>query len=310
MHIAIIAYDAISPFMLSTPIAVFGESFPDDVHRVDVCAERPVITAQRGLTVQVRHGLEAASAADLLILPGWRNADEPVPDAVTRVIRAAVDRGAIVAGLCLGAYGLAQAGVLDGRRATTHWACVPAFAARFPRVRVDAGAIFVDEGQVVTSAGIAAGLDCCLHLLARISGQAEANRVARRMVVAPQRGGSHPQVIERPAPVSLTEHRVAELLDRLRSDPVDVPSFETLAGQVGASPRSLGRHIRARTGDNLGGWLRRSRLMRAQELLAAGNPIELTATRSGFPDGQALRVAFRRELGMTPSQWMMRQRIG
>ncbi|MGB6241819.1 MAG: helix-turn-helix domain-containing protein [Castellaniella sp.] len=310
MHIAIIAYDAISPFMLSTPIAVFGEPFADEAHQVDVCAEHPVISTQGGLTVQIPHGLDTASTADLLILPGWRHADEPLPEPVVRVIRATVDRGGIVAGLCLGAFGLAQAGVLDGRRATTHWACIPAFAARFPRVQVDAGAIFVDEGQVVTSAGIAAGLDCCLHLLARISGQAEANRVARRMVIAPQRGGGHPQVVERPAPVSQTDHRVAELLDRLRADPVDVPPFEVLARQVGASPRSLARHIRARTGDNLGGWLRRSRLLRAQALLAAGDPIELTATRSGFPDGQALRVAFRRELGMTPRQWMMRQRIG
>ncbi|WP_322998620.1 GlxA family transcriptional regulator [Castellaniella sp.] len=310
MRIAIIAYEAISPFMLSTPIAVFGEPFADGDHRVEVCADRPDVATQGGLMVRIPNGLDAASAADLLILPGWRDADELVPDPIVQVIRAAVERGALVAGLCLGAFGLAQAGVLDDRRATTHWACVPAFAQRFPRVQVDPGAIFVDGGPVVTSAGMAAGLDCCLHLLARISGQAEANRVARRMVVAPQRGGGHPQLIERPTPATLTEHRVADLLDRLRVDPVGVPPFEVLARQAGTSPRSLGRHIRARTGDNLGGWLRRSRLMRAQALLAEGNPIELTATQSGFPDGQALRAAFRRELGMTPRQWMMRQRIG
>ncbi len=117
-------------------------------------------------------------------------------------LRDAHERGAVVVGLCLGAFGLAQAGLLDGRRATTHWAHAATFAARFPQVEVDAGALFVDEGAVLTSSGIASGLDCCLHLLARLRGAGEANRVARHLVVAPQRAGAQPQLIARPSPAS------------------------------------------------------------------------------------------------------------
>lgn len=308
MRIAILAYDGISPFMLSTPIAVFAEFSPPGTHQIDVCAATPSISASGGLSIGVANTLEGAATADLVILPGWRDANEPLPQAMIDVLIRAAERGAIVAGLCLGAFGLAQARLLDGRRATTHWACAEEFAARYPNVDVDPGAIFIDEGVVLTCAGVASGLDCCLHLVARISGQAEANRIARHLVVAPQRSGANPQLLERPAPASVIEHRVAALLETLWANPLHLPSLDELAQRAGVSPRSLTRHIRTRTGDNLGGWLRRARLALAQGLLAAGNPIELTATQSGFPDGQALRTAFRREHRMSPRQWVASQR--
>lgn len=198
MRVAVIAYDRISPFMLSTPLAVFGEPFLAAGHRVDVCAAEPRVAAGAGLTIEVPHSLETARTADVIVLPGWRNHAEPVPGAIVDELRHAGARGAVVAGLCLGAFGVAQAGLLDGRRATTHWARADDFAARFPAVTVDPGAIFVDEGPVLTSAGVASGLDCCLHLLARVAGATEANRVARYLVVAPQRSGAHPQLVARP----------------------------------------------------------------------------------------------------------------
>jgi transcriptional regulator GlxA family with amidase domain len=311
MRIAIIAYDGISPFMLSTPLAVFGEPFLASGHQVHVCSDIPEVSATGGLTIRTGHGLEHARGADLVLLPGWRHADEAVSSEITTTLRSAAEDGAIVVGLCLGAFGLADAGLLDGRHATTHWSRTAELAARFPRVTVNPKAIFVDEGQVITSAGIAAGLDCCLHILARISGIAEANRIARHLVVAPQRSGAQPQLFDRPAPVSSTEHRVAELLERLRSDPLEVPSLDDLAGQTGLSRRSLTRHIRARTGGNLGGWVRRARLARAQEMLAGkGGRLDQIAASCGFPDAQALRTAFSAELGMTPRQWLVRQRLG
>jgi transcriptional regulator GlxA family with amidase domain len=310
MRLAILAYDQISPFMLSTPLAVFGEPFLAGGHRVDVCAAQQRFSATGGLTIEAPLPLAAAREADVVILPGWRDADERVPAAITSELRAAEARGAMVVGLCLGAFGLAEAGLLDGRRATTHWARVESFAARYPQVSVDPGALFVDQGQVLTSAGIASGLDCCLHLLGRISGTAEANHVARHLVVAPQRAGEQPQLIARPAIGSSADRRITDVLEQLRADPASAPSLDELAHRVGMSRRSLTRHIRARTGGNLGDWLRRVRLARAQDLLAGGaRGLEDVAARCGFPDAAALRTAFRAELGLTPRQWLARQRV-
>lgn len=308
MRIAVLAYDKISPFMLSTPLAVFGEPFVACHHQIEVCANE-ALSAIGGLAIAASHPLDAGREADMVILPGWRDAEEPLPDDIIAVLNAASERGAIVVGLCLGAFGLAQAGLLDGRRATTHWARAELFAARYPTVSVDAGALFVDEGQFLTSAGIASGLDCCLHLLARISGASEANRVARHLVVAPQRAGEQPQLLERPAIVSTADRRTTELLEALRADPRLVPSLDDLAMQAGMSRRSLSRYIRARTGGSLGQWLKQVRLARAQDILVSGEQgVETVAENAGFPDAHALRSAFRSELGLTPTQWLARQR--
>lgn len=310
MRLAVLAYDGISPFMMSTPLAVFAEPFLAGGHTVEVCAAQSRFSASGGLVMETPHGLERAQAADVVILPGWRDVEEPVPAPLLSVLRAAHGRGAIVAGLCLGAFGLAQAGLLDGRRATTHWARADLFAARHPTVQVDATALFVDEGQVLTSAGVASGLDCCLHLLARVSGVGEANRVARHLVVAPLRAGEQPQILDAPALRSPQDQRIAALLERLRAEPATPPTLEALAASAGVSRRSLTRHIRARTGGSLGDFIRRARVARAQECLAAGaRGLEAVAARAGFPDAQALRAAFRAELGMTPSQWLARQRV-
>lgn len=310
MRIAVLAYDRISPFMLSTPVAVFGEPALAGAHSIDVCASQPRLAASGGMTIEVALPLEAARAADVVILPGWRDANEPTPPDIVAELRHAGARGAIVVGLCLGAFGLADAGLLDGRRATTHWAFADALAARRPEVNVDTGALYVDAGQVLTSAGVASGLDCCLHLLARLSGIGEANRVARHLVVAPLRTGEQPQLIARPAIGSSTDHKVSELLAALFADPSASPSLDELAGRVSMSRRTLTRHIRARTGGSLGEWLKRARLARAQDMLADGaRGLEDVAQRCGFPDTHALRAAFRTELGVTPTQWLARQRL-
>lgn len=310
MRITVVAYDGISPFMLSTPLAVFGEPFLASGHTVDVCSSTRTLVSSGGLTIETHRPLHAAREADILILPGWRDAAEPVSAAIVSELREAEARGAIVVGLCLGAFGLAEAGLLDNRRATTHWARAELFAARYPNVTVDAGAIFVDEGRILTSAGIASGLDCCLHLLARISGVNEANRIARHLVLAPQRMGEQPQLLERPAIGSSADRRIADMLETLRADPSRTPSLDDLAERMGMSRRTLTRHIRARTGGTLGEWIKRARVVRAQELLSAGaRGLEDVALRSGFPDAHALRAAFRIELGVTPSQWLARQRL-
>lgn len=310
MRLAVLAYDGISPFLLSTPLAVFGEHFRAGGHRMDVCANGARFSAIGGLAVEVSSTLDMAREADIVILPGWRSAEEPVADEIVSQLRAADARGAVIVGLCLGAFGLAAAGLLDGRRATTHWTATETFARRYPAVIVDGGALFVDEGRILTSAGVASGLDCCLHLVARLAGIAEANRIARQLVVAPQRVGHQPQLIESPAISGSAHRRITEILEALRADPSRTPSLDELAQHAGMSRRSLTRHIRARTGDNFGGWLRRTRVARAQEILAAGvSGLEDIAARCGFPDAHALRMAFRSELGVTPTQWLARQRL-
>lgn len=311
MDIAVIAYEGINPFMLSTPLAVFGGARLLNDHRVFVCAEANRISTSAGITLETPHLLDAAEEADVVILPGWRDASEAVPPAIVEQLRSAHARDAVAVGLCLGAFGLAETGLLDGRRATTHWAAVEAFRDRFPAVQIDPTAIFIDSGPVLTSAGVASGLDCCLHLLARLSGVAEANHVARGLVLAPQRSGEQPQLIERPAPASTAEARVADILERLWANPTGNPSLDVMAAEAGMSRRSLSRHIRSRTGGSLGGWLRRARIARAQDsLLRGGKGLEGIAVNCGFPGVQSLRKAFRTELGMTPSQWLARQRVG
>lgn len=296
--------------MLSTPLAVFGEPFLASGHQVDVCSAVPRFPANGGLTIETSRALDDARDADVVILPGWRDAHEPVSGEIVAELKAAYERGAMVVGLCLGAFGLAEAGLLDGRRATTHWARAEVFAARYPKITVDSGALFVDEGRILTSAGIASGLDCCLHLLARLSGIGEANRIARHLVVAPQRAGAQPQLIERPTLGSSADRRVTEILETMRTEPSVAPSLDELAARAGMSRRSLTRHIQARTGGSLGEWLKRVRIARAQDMLAAGaRGLEDIAVRCGFPDAHALRNAFRVELGVTPTQWLARQRM-
>jgi transcriptional regulator GlxA family with amidase domain len=156
----------------------------------------------------------------------------------------------------------------------------------------------------------ASGLDCCLHLLARISGRGEANRIARHLAVAPQRSDGQPQLIERPAIVSSADRRLADLPDAIRADPTQSPSLDALAVRAGMSRRNLARHIRARTGGSLGDWLRQLRLARAQDFIVSGmRGLDPVAARSGFPGSHALRAAFHTELGMSPRQWHARQRL-
>ena len=310
MDIALLAYEGISPFMLSTPQVVFADS-GQGAHRVTLCAATPRLSVLGGLKMAGFAPLERALAADVVILPSWRQAEEPVDEALVDTLAQAHATGALVVGLCLGAFGLAQAGLLDGKRATTHWARMDPFAARFPKVTLDRHALFVDEGRVVTSAGMAAALDCCLHLMARLSGMTAANAVARQLLLAPQRSGTQPQLLDRPAPARGAETRVADLLDAIWADPRATPTLDALARAAGTSRRSLSRHIRARTGDTLSAWLRRARLARAQDLFLGGAKGHArVAEQSGFPDAAALRAAFRAEWGLTPSQWLSRQRVG
>ena len=249
--VAVVAFDGISPFHLSVPCLVFGEDRTGEgVHRyrLVVCGVEPgLLRTSAGFGIQVDHGLAALRRADIVVVPSWRDDLTPAPAALLAALRAAHRRGARIVGLCLGAFVLAEAGLLDGKSATTHWHWAASFRERFPRVRLEADVLYVDEDRILTSAGTAAGLDCCLYLLQRICGPQVANRVARRLVIAPHRAGGQAQFVEEPVPQSAAGDRLGAVLAWAAGhlqEPHSIDSLAqagyTLAEQFdGATPSTL-----------------------------------------------------------------------
>ena len=307
-RIAVLAFDGISPFHLSVPCLVFGEDRAElDVPAwpLAVCAlERGPLRSSVGFTLQATHGLRTLARADVVIVPSWRDTAERPPEPLLRALRRAHERGACLVGLCLGAFVLAEAGLLDGRPAATHWAWCGEFATRFPQVRLDPDVLYVDDGDVVTSAGTAASLDCCLHLLRRWVGADRANRVARRLVVAPHRQGGQAQFVELPLPVSRAAGRMSGLLGWIEAHLAAPHSVDSLAGRVAMSRRSFTRHFRQATGTTVWQWLLDRRLARARQLLEATElGVEAVAAEAGFGSAVGLRKQFVAALGTAPSSY-------
>ena len=306
--VAVLAFDGISPFHLSVPCMVFGEDWRElGAPRFDltVCAERKgKLSSAAGFGIAVQHGLEAMQRADIVIIPSWHDVTQQPSAALVHTLLKARQRGAKLVGLCLGAFVLAHAGLLDGKRASTHWRCAPAFAALFPKVRLDADVLYVDEGQVLTSAGTAAGIDCCLHLLRRLCGAEISNRVARRLVVAPHRDGGQAQFIEQPLPESKSDDRLAQTLAWVGANLSQVHSVDALAARAAMSRRSFTRHFRQATGSSFLPWLLHQRLARAQRLLEIGTQsIEAVAAEAGFGSALSLRLHFQTAFDTTPSSY-------
>jgi len=295
--IAVVAFDGISPFHLSVPCMVFGEDRTeagDSRFRLLVCGVEPgPLRTTAGFTLTVPHGLEAIRRAQIVIVPSWRDDRRPAPPALIRALQAAHRRGAVVVGLCLGAFVLAEAGLLDGRPATTHWNLAEVFARQYPKVTLQPEVLYVDDGDVLTSAGTAAGIDCCLHLLRVRYGAEAANRAARRMVVAPHREGGQAQYIERPVPAAAESDRLAPLPEWLGRH-LHIPhELDSLARRALMSRRTFTRRFREATGTTVGQWLQNQRLALAQRLLeTTGHPVERVATDAGFGSAVSLRKHF------------------
>ncbi|RYE91888.1 MAG: helix-turn-helix domain-containing protein, partial [Myxococcales bacterium] len=302
------AFDGISPFHLSVPCIVFGEEVTGGTparYRLAVCAVEPGrLRTSAGFALDVRRGLASFAGADIVVVPSWREVDERPPEPLLEALRRAHRRGATIVGLCLGAFVLAHAGLLDGLEATTHWYGAAPFARRFPDVRLRPDVLYVDAGRVLTSAGSAAGIDCCLHLVRRQWGAEVASRVARHLVVAPHRQGGQAQFIELPLAAPAGEHRLGELLDWVRanlSQPLDV---DALAARVAMSRRTFTRQFRRLTGTSVTPWLLEQRLQLAQRLLEASDqPVERVAEAAGFGSGASLRQHFAAAFATTPSAW-------
>jgi transcriptional regulator GlxA family with amidase domain len=306
--VAVIAFDGISPFHLSVPCVVFGENRNDGgvpLFDFRVCAAEPgALSTTAGFSINATHGLEALDDAHTIIVPTWRDPDETPPAALLDALRRAHSRGAQLVGLCLGAFVLAAARILDGRPASTHWAWADDFARRFPRVRLDPDVLYIDDGNVLTSAGTAAGLDCCLHVLRRLCGAQAANYVARRLVVAPHRQGGQAQYIQQPVPPNLRGDRLSGLLDWVAAN-LDAPhTLDTLAERALMSRRTFTRRFRLATGTTVGAWLLAQRLARAQQLLEGSDQsVEAIAGIAGFGSTASLRQHFQEAFRTSPSAW-------
>ncbi len=302
--VAVLVLPSVVPFDLGVPIQVFGYPRPDLGARryaMTVCAaRRGRVTTSGGFSIDVEHGLEALRRARTIVVPGIDDISLPIARGVIRALVEAHARGARIVSICTGAFVLAQAGLLDGRRATTHWLDAPAFVARFPRVVLDPDVLYIDEGSVLTSAGIAAGLDLCLHVVRSDHGAAVANAIARRLVVAPHRSGGQAQFVAQPV-AEPTGQRLEPtrgwILERL-GEPITVAG---MAAHAHMSLRTFARRFRVETGTSPLQWLLRQRILAAQQLLEqTDRHVETIAGACGFGSAVSLRVHFRRELRTSP----------
>lgn len=295
-----------SPFELGCAAEVFGGIRPDVPVHYDfrVCAERPgPLRTTVGYTMFVDAGLAALQEADTVVIPGWQPPGTPASTTIIDALRAAHQRGARIVAICTGAFVLAQAGLLDGRRATTHWRHTAQLAATFPEVQVDPDVLYVDHGDVATSAGTGAGIDLCLHLVRADHGAAYAAQIARNMVLPPHREGSQLQYVARPAPAG-TDESLAPLLEWATSRLDTQLTVDRLAGHAGLSGRTLARRFTEQLGVSPGQWLLGRRLDAARVLLEQTNlPVEAIATRVGLASAVNLRRRFRAHLGTTPGAY-------
>ncbi|MEU1047202.1 helix-turn-helix domain-containing protein [Streptomyces sp. NPDC005897] len=296
-----------SLFELGCAAEVFGTG-PQDIparYTFRICAERPgPLPTTAGFTMLVDTGLTALREADTVVVPGWQPPGAPAPPAVTDALRAAHRRGARIVAICTGAFVLAQAGLLDGRRATTHWRSTAQLATAFPEVQVDPDVLFVDHGDVATSAGTGAGVDLCLHLVRSDHGAAYAAQIARSMVLPPHREGSQRQYATKPPAPARADESLAPLLDWATSRLHTRLTLTSLAEHAGLSSRTLARRFTEQLGTSPGQWLLGRRLDAARALLEQTDlPVEVIATRVGLASAVNLRRRFRTHLGTTPGTY-------
>lgn len=305
MHeVAVLAMHGFVPFDLSIPCEVFGRVrlFGEKpAYRVRVCGEANIVRTE-AFSLRASSNLKHLASADTVIIPGLDDAGRRIRPAVLAAIRTAWAKGARIASICSGAFVLAETGLLDGRRATTHWMGTAELARRFPRITVDPDVLFVDEGRIITSAGAAAGLDMCLHIVRQDHGQAVAAHAARLAVAPLDRGGGQAQFI-RPEPPS-SNASLASLLDWMRANAHQPLDVDTLAAHACVSPRTFARRFREQTGTTPLQWLLRARIQRAQELLeTTSSTIDEVATATGFEAAVTFRTRFHRIVGVSPSAY-------
>lgn len=308
IQVAVFIFDRVSPFHLSVPCVVFGEAARSaglDDFEVRLCSEDGAkVVAATGFEILPQGGLETLDAADIVIFPSWPDPQQPPSRALLDAIHRADRRGATLVGLCLGAYALAYAGLLDNRSATTHWAYVEDFRRRFPAIRLQPNVLYQQVENVITSAGTAAAIDCCLNMLRDSHGNEQSNRVARLMVTAPHRTGGQAQFIELPIPEEVKDKRLAALLDEVRLHLAEPHTIDSLATKMAMSRRTFTRHFKALTGQTFTQWLLQERLRYCQTLLEQSDQsIDTIAQLAGFLSMETFRHHFKQRFDVSPSEW-------
>lgn len=303
--VCILAYDGLCMFEFGIGLEVFAlprPEFPDWYSHKVVAAEQGPLRATGGIEIAASHDLTALHDASLILVPGWRGIDTPVPEDLCAALRQAHRNGARIASICSGVFVLAAAGLLDDCVATTHWRYTDALAARYPAINVRPDVLFIDNGTVLTSAGSAAGIDLCLHIVRSDYGAMRANAVAKRLVMAPMREGGQAQFI--PSPV-LPERggNMAQLFDKIRGHLNHPWSIAEMARQAGLSERTFLRRMSEVTGETPQKWLARQRVAAAAEMLETTNlQLEDVSDAAGFASQETFRRVFRNMRGITPSQ--------
>jgi AraC family transcriptional activator FtrA len=303
-NVAVLALDGVAAFELGVLCEVFGtdrtaDGFP--AYRFDVCTPggRPV-RSKSGFDLIPHADLTPIDDADLVAVPA-RDQDTAVPAEVLDALRRAHRRGAYVLSVCSGAFVLGEAGLLDGRECTTHWKHADQLGRRFPLARLRCNSLYVQDGTLITSAGTAAGIDACLHLVRREHGSAVATKLARRMVVPPHRDGGQAQYVEAPIPRTPDAPTLEPLLGWLLGHLDQATTVEDLAARAHMAPRTFARRFRAETGTTPHDWLTNQRVLLARRLLEETElGVEAVAVRSGFGDAATLRHHFGRRVGATP----------
>jgi AraC family transcriptional regulator, transcriptional activator FtrA len=309
-RVVAVAYDGLCTFEFGVVVEVFALPRPEikvPWYTFRVCsADRGPLRATGGVTLRAEAGLGALRRAGTVVIPGWRDVDERPPEGLLREIRAAHARGARLASICSGVFVLAAAGILDGRRATTHWKYVERLQARYPQVRVEPDVLYVDEDRIVTSAGSAAGIDLCLHIVRRDYGAEIANQVARRLVVAPHREGGQSQYV--PLAVGTgTGGGLARVLEWAQARLSEELSVARMGQRAVLTPRTFARRFREETGTTPHRWLIHQRLLAAQRRLETSrDSVDRIAEAVGFKTAATLQRHFRRTLRTTPTAYRRR----
>jgi AraC family transcriptional regulator, transcriptional activator FtrA len=309
--LALVAYDGLRTFeysiaadLFATERAYLGAQWYDTIV---VTPDRGRLRGVGGVEVRADAPFEAIARAGTIVIPGWRDVTETPPARLLDALRAAARRRARLVSLCSGAFALGCAGLLDGKRATTHWLFADEFRRRFPLAHYESDVLYVDEGNVITSAGSAAGLDACLHLVRRDFGAAVANTVARRMVVAPHREGGQAQYVE--APVAARERRgVGPAMDWARAHLNTPIAMAQLAERSAMSERTFLRRFTEAAGMPPNAWLQQQRIARARQLLEteAAMSADDIAAQCGYQSIETFRAAFRRHVGVAPAAYRAR----
>ncbi|WP_245631490.1 GlxA family transcriptional regulator [Curtobacterium ammoniigenes] len=306
--VVVLVLEGALPLDVGIPLQVFAER-ADMPYRLTVCGESVgVVRVGSGIGIAVTAGLDALRTADTVIIPGYAPPTRPLSDAVRAALAQAHRRGSRMVSICYGAFALADAGLLDGLRATTHWDAAGELARRYPNIQVDPNVLFVDQGSVLSSAGVAAGLDLCLYIVRKDLGAKAANEVARRLVTAPRRPGSQAQYA--PPAQAIPSASTEPILDDTRAwahrhldEQVTVAQ---MAARASLSKRTFERRFVQETGTTPHRWLLQARLSAARTLLEDTQlPIDQIAERAGLGSAANLRLHFRRVLGTTPSDYRM-----